>query len=185
VELVFLSTSRVVELLFFSARSGGGWFSPSLFGLWWLVICLLFVISFILAGLFISRCLLWRSGRANVSAARWFLALFFCFSFTFFFDFESQIYTNLWCAWGPRSAFFRPCSAATCYTASDLRLCGLGDGECPSRVTVRHLGLFPPLSATCFGCFLPVCFLCFYLVSPVSACLCLNQILWEYLLANC
>jgi hypothetical protein len=39
VGLVFLPTSRVVELLFPPARSGGGWLSPSLFGLWWLVIC--------------------------------------------------------------------------------------------------------------------------------------------------
>jgi hypothetical protein len=34
-----LPTSRVVELLFPQVRSGGGWPSPILFGLWWLVIC--------------------------------------------------------------------------------------------------------------------------------------------------
>jgi hypothetical protein len=46
-------------------------------------------------------------------------------------------------------------------------------------------GFFPPLPAACLGVFLPMCFLCFSLVSPVLACLCLDQILWEYMLANC
>jgi hypothetical protein len=54
---------------------------------------LFFVISFVLAGIFISRCLLWRSGRAIVLSAWSFLAGFFFL--TFFFDFGSQIYNSL------------------------------------------------------------------------------------------
>jgi hypothetical protein len=69
--------------------------------------------------------------------------------------------------------------------ASDLRLGGPGEGTCTSRAAVRHHGFFPPLPAACLGVFLPMCFLCFSLVSPVLACLCLDQILWEYMLANC
>jgi hypothetical protein len=46
----------------------------------------------------------------------------------------------VWCACGPRSAFFRPGSVATGYTASELCLGGTGVGACPSRATVRHLG---------------------------------------------
>jgi len=39
-ELVFLPTSKVVELLFLPARSDGGWCSLNPFGLWWLVTCI-------------------------------------------------------------------------------------------------------------------------------------------------
>jgi hypothetical protein len=34
---------------------------------------------------------------------------------------------------------------------------------------------FSPLPVACFGYFLSMCFLCFTLVSPVTACLCLDQ----------
>jgi hypothetical protein len=46
----------------------------------------------------------------------------------------------VWCACGPRSAFFRPGSVATGYMASDLRLGGTDVDVCPSRAAVRHLG---------------------------------------------
>jgi hypothetical protein len=185
-----------------------------------------FVFSFILAGLFISRCPLWRSGWANVSSTMWFLAGFF---FTFLFDFGSQIYTSLptsdWHAppsHVPRRLPPLPPQAPVVLVIGDRRMAPTRLGALYSMVCVRAtLGLFqavlggnrlygggspsgwtqwrrvfltrrrlaswhfPPLPAACFGCFLPMCFLCFSLVSLVSACLCLDQILWEYLLANC
>jgi hypothetical protein len=48
----------------------------------------------------------------------------------------------VWCACGPHSAFFRPGSVATGYTASDLHLGGSSVSACPSRTAVRHLGPF-------------------------------------------
>jgi len=145
---------------------------------------LFFVIYFVLAGLFISRCFLWRSGRANVSSAGWFFAFFFSL-FSLILEARSTLLRRLltdtlspamfpvvfrpchrklwscrssvigawrlrawelsamWCAWGPRSAFFRPCSATTGYTPSDLRLGGPDDSSCPSSAVVLHLGIFP------------------------------------------
>jgi hypothetical protein len=68
----------------------------------------------------------------------------------------------VWCACGPRSAFFRPFSMAIGYTASDLRLGGTGVGSCPSIAAVRHLGPFPPLPTDFFGWFLLKCSCVFF-----------------------
>jgi hypothetical protein len=183
-----------------------------------------FVFSFVFAGLFISRCLIWRSGRANVSSAEWFLASFFHYSLWFW---KSNLHFSvdfwltcapqprsssssapaaasfgcvgcrwsargshaprssaLWCTWGPRSSFFQAVLGGNSYTAADLRLGGPSDGACSSRTAVPHLGLFSHCRQFVFGVFY-LCFLYFSLVSLVSACLCFDQILWEYLLANC
>jgi hypothetical protein len=182
-----------------------------------------FVFSFVLAELFISRCLLWRSGRANVSSVGWFLAPFFSL---FFFDFGSQIYTS-----SPTSDWHAPpshvprrlspqalvvsvvgdrgvaptrlgalCSVVRVRTTlrlfqtmlGDNRLYGVGSpsgwsrwrgvfftSRCPASLVLS------PLPAACLDVFLLMFFfVCFSLVSLVSACLCLNQILWEYLLTN-
>jgi len=77
----------------------------------------------------------------------------------------------LWCTRGPRFAFFRPSTVATGYMASDLCLGGTGDGACPKRATVRHLGLLPPLPVACFGvlCLFCLCVLLMFLRSQ-SAC---------------
>jgi hypothetical protein len=91
----------------------------------------------------------------------------------------------VWCACGPRASFFWPFLVAIGHTASDLRLGGTDVSACPSRAAVRHLGPFPPLPAACFGWFLLKCRVFFSLFSWVTVCLCLVQILWEYLLANC
>jgi hypothetical protein len=65
----------------------------------------------------------------------------------------------VWCACGPRSAFFKPFSTATGYTASDG---GISVDACPSRSAVRHLGPFPPLPADCFWWFLLKCSCVFF-----------------------
>jgi hypothetical protein len=197
-----------------------------------MVACYLFffVISFVLAGLFISRYLLWGSGRSNVSSTRWFLASYFTF-FSLIVEARSTLLRRIlidtrpptafpavlhpcrrklrscrslmigtWCprawqlsapwrAWGPRFVFFRPCTVATGSTASDLHLCGSGDDACPTRDT-RHclvsLASFSTASSLFLGvsAFLCLCYILFCF-SPVTAYLCLDQILWEYLLANC
>jgi hypothetical protein len=91
----------------------------------------------------------------------------------------------VWCACGPRTAFFWLISAATGHTASNLCLGGTGVGACPSRAAVRLLGPFPPLPAACFVWFFASVSYVFSLFSWVTVCLCWVQILWEYLLANC
>jgi len=155
-----------------------------------------FVFSFVFVGLFISRCLLWRSGRANVSSAGWFLASFFHFSLWFWksdlhfsVDFwltcAPQPHSSLssapaaasssrvscrwsargshvpkssamWCAWGPRSAFFMPFLAATNYTTADLRLSPVM-ARVPHAPPSRILA-FSPTAGSLFFVFFTVCF---------------------------
>lgn len=159
---------------------------------------LFFVISFILAGLLISICLLWESGLANVSSTEWFLAGFFNI-FSLILEARSTLLRQLlidtgllatfpavfrlclrklqscrssvigawfprawelyapWCAWGPRSAFFRPCTVATGSTTSDLHLGGSSDDLCPTRAAVLRLWPPSPLPAACFWVFLLFC----------------------------
>jgi hypothetical protein len=143
---------------------------------------------FVLAGLFISRCLIRRSGQAIVSSTGWFLAGFFTF-FLWFLEAKSTLFRRLlidtgslaafpsvfhpclcklrscrssvigalWCAWGRRSSFFRPCTIATGSTASDLSLGGSDESACPTRAAVRHLWPHFPLPAACFLVFLLFC----------------------------
>jgi hypothetical protein len=86
----------------------------------------------------------------------------------------------LWCAWEPCSAFFRPYTVARGSTVLDLRL---GDKYYMRRRTAT-LASFPHCRRFVLGVSTCLC-LCYSLVSPVTACLCLDQFLWEYLLANC
>jgi len=77
VGLVFSQPLGLQSFCFLPARSGWGWLSPSLFGLWWL--CLFVFLSF-WHDCFISRCLLWGSGRANMSSTRFFGRIFLLFA---------------------------------------------------------------------------------------------------------
>jgi len=74
----------------------------------------------------------------------------------------------LWCAWGPRFAFFKSYSVATSYTASDLHLGGPGDDTCPSRTAVRHLGIFSHCRQLVLGFFAYVFFVFFSCFSSLS-----------------
>jgi hypothetical protein len=68
-----------------------------------MVTCYLFffVISFVLAGLFISRCLLWGSDRSNVSSIGWFLASFFTF-FRWFWKPDLHFSAKFWLTYAPQ-----------------------------------------------------------------------------------
>jgi hypothetical protein len=192
-----LPTSKVVELLFPLARSGGGWPSPSLFGLWWLVICFsLLFLSF------------WQNCSSQDVFYGWVTDPtcrrrddFWQVFRIFFVDFGSQIYTympnsdlqappsRIPCHLPPLPpqapvvsiigdrrvvptrlgalyslahmratlCFFKLCTVATGSTVSDLRLCGFGDGVCPTPIAVRCLWPPSPLPTVCFWVFLLFC----------------------------
>jgi len=53
--------------------------------------------------------------------------------------------------------FFKPCTVATGSTVSDLRLCGFGDGACPTCTAVQSLWPPSPLPTACFWVFLLFC----------------------------
>jgi hypothetical protein len=223
VGLVFLPTSRVVELLFPPIRSGVDWSSPSLFGLWWLVY--LFFLSFRrIVHLKMSSL---GSGQVNVSLAGWFLAPFFHL-LSLILEARSTLPRRLLTDTRPQPRF--PSSSAPAAARTDRvgrrrsvrgshapvssLLFGVRVGHAPpfsghswwqlviqrrtfvwvAPVSARVLhappsGILAPFlhcgPAECFGGFLLKCSCVFSLVPRVTVCLCLVQILWEYLLANC